>query len=125
MAITKQLTAVLKGVLEKENQRLTKELNRFASGSDKGDTDYKSKFPDYGDDEDENAQEVAEYGTRLSLENTLEKELRDVESALKRIETDAYGKCKYCGQDIPEERLRARPTSSACIACKTKLKSSG
>ena len=31
------------------------------------------------------------------------------------------GICKYCDQPIDEKRLRARPTSGACISCKKTL----
>jgi len=56
------------------------------------------------------------------MENTLEKELRDVKSTLKRIEKDDYGMCHNCNEEIPEARHKARPTASTCIKCKTKLK---
>ena len=57
----------------------------------------------------------------MSLEDTLKKALRDVESSLDRIEKGAYGTCKYCNEEIDEQRIEARPTSSACIKCKKTL----
>lgn len=81
-----------------------------------------SNFPDYGSSEDENAQEVSAYEDRLSVEGTLEKELRDIDSSLKKIKDGIYGVCKYCGKDIGEARLRVRPSSSACVECKKKFK---
>ena len=71
-----------------------------------------------GDKEDENAEEVATYSTNLTLERTLEGNLRDVEKALDRIRKGTYGVCKYCNKEIDEKRLRARPASSSCIDCK-------
>jgi RNA polymerase-binding transcription factor DksA len=76
------------------------------------------QFPEYGSDEEENAAEVADYETNLSIDAGLKKSYRDVLSALKRMEEGTYGLCKYCGKLIPEERLRARPTSSSCVTCK-------
>jgi len=38
-------------------------------------------------------------------------------------QAEDYGKCKYCGEDIPVKRLLARPASSACVGCKEKLMS--
>jgi DnaK suppressor protein len=52
----------------------------------------------------------------------LEKELRDIDSALKKIKDETYGVCKYCGEDIGEARLKIRPSSSACVECKKKFK---
>ena len=99
MALDRQQLNDLKTTLVQERNRLVEELSKFASKNLKADDDFSPNFPDYGDDEDENAQEVAEYGTRLSLETTLEKELRDVEMTLTRIEEGRYGQCKYCGKD--------------------------
>ncbi len=105
-----------------EKKRLEEELSRFAHRNQKSvNTDYDTDFEDIGDKEDENAAEVARYSDNLSLENTLEKALRDVEAALVRINEGTYGICKYCKSKISDERLKARPTSSACIQCKKTL----
>ncbi|MFZ2681721.1 MAG: TraR/DksA C4-type zinc finger protein [Patescibacteria group bacterium] len=75
----------------------------------------------FGSSEDENASEIAQFGDNLSLEQELESGLKDVESALKAVDAGTYGVCKYCKQNIAEDRLRARPTSTSCIACKKTL----
>jgi len=78
--------------------------------------------PDYqesgSNSEDDNAQEIAEYADDLSIEARIEAELKDVTKALDSIEKGAYGICKYCGKEIDEKRLEARPASSSCIDCK-------
>ena len=99
----------MQALLEAEMARLKKELGEHES------------FPNLGEKEDENASEVAQFSDNLSLEDELEKALRDVESALKMIEKGTYGTCKYCGQQIDERRLVARPTSTSCIQCKKTL----
>jgi RNA polymerase-binding transcription factor DksA len=112
----------MKEKLEKEKIRLNTELSNFAHRNPKAkQTDYDTDFPEYGDDGDENANEIATYSNNLPLETQLEKELRDTESTLKRIEDGSYGVCKYCKSDIDEMRLRARATSTSCIACKKTL----
>jgi len=75
-------------------------------------------FPNYGDTEDDNAREVADYEANATMEEDAEKQLRDVKAALKRIDKGEYGTCKYCKKLIEEKRLLARPTSSACVECK-------
>ncbi len=112
----------IKKILEKERKRIEKELNLFAKKGSHGKNDYKSKFPDFGDQSDENAKEVAAFGERLTMEKTLEKELRDIRESLDKIEKNKYGICKYCGKKISQARLEARPTSSACVECKKKFK---
>jgi DnaK suppressor protein len=81
----------------------------------------KSDFPDYGDQSDENAQEVSEYSTNLETERVLENTLKDINAALAKIDKGEYGICKYCQQQIDPKRLLIRPFSSACIDCKNKL----
>lgn len=92
--------------------KISKELEQYVEEGGK------TSFPDFGDSEDENAQEVASYSDRLSLNENLEKTLRDILNALKRIEEGSYGVCKYCENPIGEARLKARPDSSSCIDCK-------
>ncbi len=79
------------------------------------------EYANFGESEDENASEIAQYGDNLSLEQELESALKDVESALAAIEGGTYGVCKYCKQKISDDRLRARPTSTSCVACKKTL----
>ena len=90
--------------------------NNKAAGSS-----FDADFPSHGDKEDENAAEVAEFSDNLSLGSELESALKDVHSALRAVESGAYGKCKYCQQEIDTQRLLARPTSTSCLACKKTL----
>lgn len=109
------LETIRKKLLDDE-ARLGKELAKFSRrGTAKG---AESAFPNYGDTEEDNAHEVADYEANLSIESDLDKSLRDVRSALKKIERNEYGICKYCHKPIVKKRLLARPTSSACIECK-------
>ncbi len=45
--------------------------------------------------------------------------LRQIDSALSRIENGRYGVCVSCGKKIPKERLEAIPYAVMCISCKT------
>ena len=109
-------------MLEKEQNRLEEQLGQFAHRNPKAEgVDFDTNFPELGDKEDENAAEVAVYSDNLSLEGELEKALRDVMGALKRLEEGTYGICKYCNQEIPAGRLKARPTSGSCMDCKKTL----
>lgn len=107
--------------LKEEKKRLEQALGEFSERNIHNESDFQAKFPQYGDKPDENAAEVATYSDYLVLERTLEKELRDVNEALKSIEKGSYGVCKYCRKPIAEKRLLARPTSSSCVSCKKML----
>lgn len=112
----------MKERLESEKERLERSLSKFAKRTPATDEeDYDTQFPEYGDDEDENAVEIADYTNNLSVEQDLEKELRDVNNALKRIADGSYGIDKYTGEPIGEARLRARPTSTSTVASKKTL----
>ena len=42
-----------------------------------------------------------------------------IQEALARLETGTFGRCSTCGGAIGAARLRARPVTDLCIACKT------
>lgn len=105
-------------LLLQEKAKLEKELAKFSKKKSGSDDDFDTTFPDYGDKEDENAAEVADYVVNLSLEENLEKSLRDTNQSLVRLERGEYGICKYCHKSIEEKRLLARLTSSSCMSCK-------
>jgi DnaK suppressor protein len=52
-----------------------------------------------------------------SLEENSEHVLADIDAALKRIEDGTYGICTDHGEQIPVERLEARPWATLCIDC--------
>lgn len=116
--MTKEFLKEMEAELLSEEKRLKAELAEFATQNPKNVDDYDAKFPNMGDKEDENAEEVSTFSTNLTLERTLESSLRDTEKALERISKGTYGVCKYCNKEIDEKRLRARAASSSCIECK-------
>jgi DnaK suppressor protein len=99
--------------LLQEKAKFEKELANF-NGKDGNE----NTFPEYGDSEEDNAREVADYETNLSIEQGLTRSHRDAVAALKRLEKGDYGVCRYCKKPIEEKRLLIRPTSSACVQCK-------
>lgn len=123
MPLDKAILDQIKKKLEEEKKRLEGELAQFTKRNPLDPSDYDAKFPDMGNKDDENAMEVAAYSDQLSLEHALEDNLKDVNSALKRLKEGTYGICRYCKREIDTKRLSARPESSSCIECKTKLQS--
>lgn len=43
--------------------------------------------------------------------------LRDVTSALQRMDDGSYGACTTCGEPIPLERLEVLPQLAKCMSC--------
>lgn len=120
-SFSKTFLKQIKGILAKEKERVENELRGFTTKNPKLVGDYEAKYPEYGDESDENAREIADYTVNKPLEMTLEKTLRDINNSLKRIEDGTYGICKYCDKPISEKRLIARPTSGSCVECKKTL----
>ena len=108
----------IKENLLKEKQHLEAEMSSLGHKSNGGN---EVDFPQLGNKDDENAAEVALFSDNLSLEETVDRQLRDVNDALARITKGTYGTCKYCGKPIDVNRLIARPASSSCVLCKEKI----
>ena len=54
----------------------------------------------------------------LSLIETEQATLQEIDEALGRIESKSFGKCDACGSGIPLARLKVRPHAKYCIECK-------
>ena len=50
-----------------------------------------------------------------------ERELRDIDDALARIEQGRFGHCARCGGAIGRHRLRAIPEARHCMACSAQV----
>ena len=56
-------------------------------------------------------------------EQVLEQNRRRLErlhNAMRRVETDQFGRCVRCGTEIPIERLRLVPEALVCVPCADK-----
>jgi DnaK suppressor protein len=116
----KIIKEIKEGLIKREKELI--EVLKDLSKIDSHEADSLSaKFPEYGDKADENAQEVGDWEAIKGKERILEKSLEDVRGALKRIDNNTYGICKYCSGEIGEKRLKARPVASSCISCKKEL----
>ncbi len=52
-----------------------------------------------------------------ALARLAQRDFDDADAAVGRIDAGEYGRCEVCGQPIPVERLRARPTARTCVGC--------
>lgn len=51
------------------------------------------------------------------LDERMKAEIEAIDRALVKLEAGRYGRCEYCGKDIPQSRLEALPAAPACIGC--------
>ena len=57
---------------------------------------------------------------RFRIHNRESNLIKKIMTALRRIESGEFGICEDCGEDIPVNRLKARPVTTKCIECKTR-----
>ncbi|MBX4201057.1 TraR/DksA C4-type zinc finger protein [Candidatus Parcubacteria bacterium] len=115
----KELLPKFKEALEEEKTKLENELSTFATKDASIENNWDAKHVNREDtDMEEKADEVTEYDNLLSLEHTLELKLKDVVSALEKIEKGGYGVCEKCGKEIEEKRLKVCPEGRLCMKCK-------
>ena len=101
--LSEQFIAARKRDLLKEKERLEREISQG------------KQFEEYGDSEDDSAQEVAAYEKNLSAKADFQRVLKDINAALEKIGKGTYGKCEMGPEDIEEERLRAFPAATVCV----------
>lgn len=53
----------------------------------------------------------------LESERRRKEQLLQIKSALKRIETGAFGYCLVCDNEISISRLSIVPTATRCVGC--------
>ncbi len=53
----------------------------------------------------------------LAVGKRREEQLARIAGALRRMESDDFGYCFVCGEEIGLDRLRFDPTTTRCVAC--------
>ncbi len=96
------------------NERLEK-LVAEASKTIEDMSDDEETFPDPTD----RASLETDRNFLLRIRDRERKLIIKINEALERIEDGTFGICELCGEEISEERLKARPVTTLCIDCKT------
>jgi RNA polymerase-binding transcription factor DksA len=107
-----------KKLLEAEKSKLLKELATVGKRDPTSPNGWEAMENDLDSDsadENETADEMEELGENEAILGKLAPQLQLVEKALEKIKEGTYGKCDVCGEEIPEERLLANPSSLTCI----------
>lgn len=99
---------MIKQMLETEREKLLEQL-QLSSGDDQS----VDKNPDLMDI----AQAYNDQYLSQALQTFEEKQLVQVDIALKAIAQGNYGRCQYCQQPIPLERLQVMPNATMCVGC--------
>jgi DnaK suppressor protein len=100
-------------VLESQMNGLLEEAEKTVNGM----TAEKDTFPDPTD----RALLESNRNFQLRIREREGKLLKKIQEALSRLDDGTFGVCEECGEEIGVERLRVRPVTTLCIACKTRL----
>lgn len=75
--------------------------------------------PDLGDDEGfaEAGSIHVERDHVLSLQAQARERLDEIDAAIRRLESGAYGTCRTCQRPIPVARLEIVPEATRCVGC--------
>lgn len=56
----------------------------------------------------------------LRIRDRERKLIHKIQEAIKRLDDGEYGICEECGEEIGVARLKARPVTTLCVACKAR-----
>ena len=99
-----------RGLLQEEMRTLLGEAGRTVIEMSSETT----SFPDPND----RATQESDRNFELRIRDRERKLINKIRDALDRIDSDEFGICEDCGEEIGEARLRARPVTTLCIDCK-------
>jgi len=108
----KERLAYFKDLLTERLTVLLIEAEKTVTGM----TNDKDTFPDPTD----RANLETDRNFLLRIRDRERKLILKIKEGLARIEDGTFGICEECGEEISEERLKARPVTTLCIDCKTK-----
>ena len=106
-----------KGILEKQKEQLEIDLSSIGRRDPKNPNDWEATVTDLDvlpADENDVADMFEELEGNKALINALEEQLREVNDALVKIDTDKFGICEICGKEIEEDRMDANPSAKTC-----------
>jgi DnaK suppressor protein len=71
------------------------------------------------DSADQSAQDM-DQGIDYSIIEMKYEQYKDIADAFRKLQSDSYGLCEECGNEIDIKRLEVNPLARFCIECKTR-----
>lgn len=110
--LTPQKKEYFRDLLNQRFHELLNEVNKTVTGM----SNLHDNFPDPTD----RASLESDRNFTLRIRERERMLIGKIREALDRIEGGTFGICQECGEEISEERLKARPVTTLCINCKKK-----
>jgi DnaK suppressor protein len=112
--VDRELLEYFKTVLNDQKKNLLAQANQTVSHNVIKEGDHLSDYADIASSESDRT-------FHLRIRDRERKLIKKIDQALERIDDGTFGLCERCGEEIDSERLKARPVTTYCIDCKTKL----
>lgn len=109
--------------LEHFRNKIYEEIHRLRGGLSNLSDDFEGVIDSKSAEFEETARLERDRDILSSILSIDSEEMNELEEALKRLRDGTYGICVDCGNEIPEARLEARPTTVRCIDCQASLES--
>jgi DnaK suppressor protein len=103
--LLKKRTEVVEGLEARMHEKLTRETGQ--------------KIDSAMDSADQSAQDV-DQGIDYSLLEMKYEQYKDIADAFRKLQSESYGLCEECGNEISIKRLEVSPFARYCIECKTR-----
>lgn len=101
--------------LDQERQRLEGIRHELEGVRGEDQSESTNELSSYDQHPADVATETFEREKDLSILDSVEGELADIEHALQRLDEGTYGTCEACGKAIGDERLEAMPATRYCL----------
>jgi RNA polymerase-binding transcription factor DksA len=101
--------------LEEERTRLSEVREGFEGLHAESEADSLAELSHLDQHPADVGSETFEREKDLSILETVEAELADIEHAMRRIDEGTYGTCEACGKPIGDDRLEALPAARFCV----------
>jgi len=106
------MTKLTKEFLGKQKTKLLQEKTRLEN-----ELKILERFPQYGDQEDDNTEEVDDFFTSSGEDAKMLMIYKNIKIALKKMDKGTYDICDNCKKQIPQKRLEAILWANTCLKC--------
>ena len=115
MTTVRQTRQLERDLLRRRRDVLAEAHDEVAQATGQSYADLAGEVPDFGDQA--TAASLNEYANAVALRHV--EAIREIDDALSRIRTHAFGRCVECRAEMPFDRLKAFPTARRCVVCQT------
>lgn len=107
--------------LDQERERLLKMKSDLEGQAEGTESAAAGELADYDQHPADIGTEAFEHEKNLSILESIDEQLKEVDAAFERLERGTYGICEACGKPIEPARLEQRPYARFCLQDQQRL----